>query len=169
MVSNFYIGNEKVPLLNGIMRFAIRARNDTLWTPAKKVSFFGSLNHDPYCKCGNGRVCNLLHILNNCSYHMVEMTRRRNMMQEKVREAVRKHRNLRNEDFRNNQTVNLEKFDKFNDVDLGEFRMLRPDLQFWVQLGDEGKNRTIWKLFIVEFAIPFDIKLEDVNKNSVEK
>jgi hypothetical protein len=34
-VSNFYIGNIKAPLSNGIMRFAIRARNDTLCTPAK--------------------------------------------------------------------------------------------------------------------------------------
>jgi hypothetical protein len=41
MVSNFYIGNEKVPLLNGIMRFAIRSRNDTLWIPAKKLQFLG--------------------------------------------------------------------------------------------------------------------------------
>jgi hypothetical protein len=32
--------------------------------------------------------------------------------------------------------------------------MLRPDLQFWISIGDENKKEKIWKLFIVEFGIP---------------
>jgi hypothetical protein len=125
------------------MRFAIRARNDTLWTPAKKACLFGHINHDSYCKCGNGRVCNLLHDLNNCKFHTVEMTRRHNMVQDRVQEAVRKQRKLKDEDFRNNQRISLAKFDKFKDVDMGRFGALRPDLPFWVRLSDEDKRKEV--------------------------
>jgi hypothetical protein len=86
-ISNFYVGNSKAPLSNSIMRFALRARNDTLWTPAKKAALFGNLKHDPYCKCSNGKVCNLLHVLNNCNYHMVQMTERHNIVQNWIQEA----------------------------------------------------------------------------------
>jgi hypothetical protein len=142
-VSNFYVGNSKAPLSNSIIRFALRARNEILWTPARKAQIFGLEKHDPYCKCSNHRVCNTLHILNNCNYHMVEMTRRHNMVQERLVEAIKKCRKLKNDDFRNNQTVNFDKFECLGDIDLREHNMLRPDLQFWIPLGDENKKKKI--------------------------
>jgi hypothetical protein len=151
------------------MRFALRARNDTLWTPAKKAALFGSQRHDPFCKCANGRVCNLLYILNNCNYRMVQMTERHNMVQNWIKEAVKKSRKLNEEDFRVNQTVTLDKFEKLRDIDTRRFGALRPDLQYWVKLGDEDKRRDIWKLFIVEFAITFGRKDLDEYHNTLEK
>jgi hypothetical protein len=65
--------------------------------------------------------------------------------------------------------VSLEKFEKFKDVSLGEYGSLRPDLQFWVKIGDEDKRKEIWKMLVVEFAIPFGRKVEDEYKNSMEK
>jgi hypothetical protein len=117
-VSNFYVGNSKAPFSNSIIRFAPRARNETLWTPTMKTSIFGFEKHDPYCKYANHKVCNTLHILNNCNYHMIEMTRRHNMVQERLVEALKKHMKLKDEDFRNNQTVSLDKFECLGDIDL---------------------------------------------------
>jgi hypothetical protein len=47
----------------------------------------------------------------------------------------------KNEDFGNNQTLYLEKFDTLKNIDFGEFRLLRSDLQFWVSFGDEEKKK----------------------------
>jgi hypothetical protein len=74
---------------------------------------------------------------------MVEMTRRHNMVQEMLVEAIKRHGKLKNEDFRNNQTVSLEKFESLRDIDLREFSMLRPDLQYWIPVGDENKKKKI--------------------------
>jgi hypothetical protein len=35
-VPNFFISNPKAPNADSLIRFTLRARNDTLWTPAKK-------------------------------------------------------------------------------------------------------------------------------------
>jgi hypothetical protein len=86
--------------------------------PVRKASIFGFEKHDPYCKCSNHKVCIILHILNDCSYNMVEMTRRHSMVQERLVEAIRRHRKLKNEDFRNSQTTSLDKFESLSDIDL---------------------------------------------------
>ncbi len=92
---------------NGIIRFAVRTRNETLWTPVRKALIFVSEEHNPFCVYGNHRVCNSLLILNNCHYHLVDMTRRYNMLQEKLVEEIKKHKKLKVADFRNNQTVSI--------------------------------------------------------------
>jgi hypothetical protein len=97
------------------------------------------------------------------------MTDMPNMVQNKIQEADKKHRKLSNEDFRNNQTVSFEKFEKLKYIDVRMFGALRPDLQFWMKLGEEGKQKDIWKLFIVEFAITFGRKLEREFNNILEK
>jgi hypothetical protein len=48
MNSNFYMGNSKFILSNSIIRFAIRTRNDTLRTPARKARIFGAENNNPF-------------------------------------------------------------------------------------------------------------------------
>jgi hypothetical protein len=91
------------------------------------------------------------------------------MVQERLVEAIKKHRKLKDDDFRNNQTVSLDKFECLGDIDLREYSMLRPDLQFWVPVGDENNNKKIWKLFIVKFAILFGRKEELMNKDTLQK
>jgi hypothetical protein len=97
------------------------------------------------------------------------MTERHNMVQDWIKEAVKKNRKLKDEDFRTNQTVNLEKFDKLKNIDIKQFGNIRPDLQYWVKLGDEDKKRDIWKLFLVEFAITFGKRDTDEYHNSLDK
>jgi hypothetical protein len=97
------------------------------------------------------------------------MTERHNMVQDWIKGAVKKNRKLKEEDFRNNQTVVLDKFEKLKNIDVRSFGALRPDLQFWVKLGDEDKRKDIWKLFIVEFAITFGKRDTDEYHNSLEK
>jgi hypothetical protein len=46
------------------------------------------------CTYRNKRFCDLLHILNNYTYSMKEMTVRHNMIQEVLVNDVRKHRRL---------------------------------------------------------------------------
>jgi hypothetical protein len=97
------------------------------------------------------------------------MTDRHNMVQNRIQETVRKQRKIKDEDFRNNQTVSLEKFEKLKNIDTRTYGPLRPDLQYCVKLGNEGKSKDICKLFIVEFAIPFGRKVDDECQNSLEK
>jgi uncharacterized protein YdcH (DUF465 family) len=167
-ISNFYVGNGKAPLSNSFIRFALRARNDTLWTPAKKAALFGIEKHTPYCSCSNGRVRNLLHVLNNCNYHMTQMTERHNMVQDWIKEAVKKNRKLKEEDFRNNQTVVFDKFEKLKSFDVKQFGALEPNSQYWVKLGDEDKKKEIWKPFMVELAITFGKRDTDEYHNSLD-
>jgi hypothetical protein len=92
--SNFYVGNCKSPVSDALERFSIRAINDTLWTPAKKVAIFKEQYSSACCGCNNKRFCNLLHILNNCNYNMEYMTYRHNAVQERLVEAITKHRKI---------------------------------------------------------------------------
>jgi hypothetical protein len=97
-VSNFFISNPKAPNSDSLIRFTLKARNDTLWTPARKAMIFKNDGPDTRCTCGNRRFCDLLHILNNCAYNMEKMTVRHNMIQEVLVEAVRKHRKISTEE-----------------------------------------------------------------------
>jgi hypothetical protein len=90
-VSNFFISKPKTPNADSLIIFTLRARNDTLWTSARKAMIFKNEGIDRKCTCGNRRFCDLLHILNNCAYNMKEITERHNMIQEVIVEAIRKH------------------------------------------------------------------------------
>jgi hypothetical protein len=91
------------------------------------------------------------------------------MVQDWIKEAVKKNRKLKEEDFRNNQTVVFDKCEKLKNIDVKQFGALRPDLQYWVKLGDEYKKKEIWKLFMVEFAITFGKRDTDEYHNSLDK
>jgi hypothetical protein len=80
-VSNFFISNARAPKADSLIRFTLRARNDTLRTPARKTMIFKENGPDTSCSCGNRRFRDLLHILNNCAYNLKEMTVRQNMIQ----------------------------------------------------------------------------------------
>jgi hypothetical protein len=93
-VSNFFISNLKSPNADSLIRFTLRARNDTLWTPARKAMIFKENGPETNCSCWNRRFCDLLHILNNCAYNLKEMTVRHNMIQEVLVDAIKKHRKI---------------------------------------------------------------------------
>jgi hypothetical protein len=109
-VSNFFISNPKAPNADSLIKFTLGARNDTLWTPARKAMIFKNQGIDTSCTCGNRRFCDLLHILNNCAYNMKEMTERHNMIQEVLVEAIRKHRKIPAEEILTNKGINDGKF-----------------------------------------------------------
>jgi hypothetical protein len=111
-VSNFFISNSKAPNADSLIRFTLRARNDTLWTPARKAMIFKNVGIDTKCTCGNRRFCHLLHILNNCAYNMKEMTERHNLIQEVLVEAIRKHRKVPTEEILTNKGISYGKFQK---------------------------------------------------------
>jgi hypothetical protein len=79
-VSNFFISNPKAPNADSLIRFTLRARNDTLWTPGRKAIIFKESGIDTKCSCGNRRFWDLLHILNNCAYNLKEMAMRHNLI-----------------------------------------------------------------------------------------
>jgi hypothetical protein len=54
-VSHFFIGICKDPIKDWLLRFTIRARNDTLWTPAKQAMINRSSRLVTGCSCRNGR------------------------------------------------------------------------------------------------------------------
>jgi hypothetical protein len=93
-VSNFFISNTRAPNADSLIGFTLRARNDTLWTSARKAMVFKENGPDTSCSCGNRRFCDLLHILNNCASNLKKMIVRHNMIQEVLVEAIKKHRIL---------------------------------------------------------------------------
>jgi hypothetical protein len=54
-VSNFFISNPRTPNADSLIRFTLRARNDTLWTPAIKAIIFKENGPNTSCSCGNRR------------------------------------------------------------------------------------------------------------------
>jgi hypothetical protein len=93
-VSNFFTSNPKAANTDIFIRFTLRARNDRLWTSARKAMIFKEKGPTTSCSCGNIRFCDLLHILNNCAYNLKEMTVRNNMIQEVLVDAIKKHRKI---------------------------------------------------------------------------
>jgi hypothetical protein len=104
-VPNFFISNSKAPNADSLIRFTLRARNDTLWTPARKAATFKENEPATSCSCGSRKFCDLLHILNNCAYNLKEMTVRHNMIQEVLVDAIRKHRKISSEEILVNKEI----------------------------------------------------------------
>jgi hypothetical protein len=109
-----------------LIRFPIRVRNDTLWTPARKATIFKKEGPSPSCMRVNKRLCDLLHILNNCAFNMKKMTVRYNMIQKILVNAVRKHRKLRADEIWANKEIDFGRFKKETDESI---------------LGEEAKQR----------------------------
>jgi hypothetical protein len=65
-ISSFFIGNCKAPVNDHLIRFVIRARNDTLWTKARSAMCNQSIS--PFCECHREGYANLCHTLNCCLY-----------------------------------------------------------------------------------------------------
>ncbi|GMO18297.1 MAG: hypothetical protein Ta2E_09330 [Mycoplasmoidaceae bacterium] len=151
VISNFYIGNCKAPTKDYLLRFSIRARNDTLWTPAKKAIM--NRNNNPYCNCQNHRYCNTLHILNNCMFNMKGMTERHDKVQNRMVEAIEKHRKVAKDEVKVNKAVWID------GLDMEECTKMRPDIQFWTKELENGIE--VNTLNMIEVAIPFGRTLEE--------
>jgi hypothetical protein len=90
-VSNVFIGNPKVLNADSLIRFTKRARNDTLWTSARKLMIYKEDGLPSSRTCGNKRFCDLFYILKNYTYTMKEKTGRQNMIQGLLVDVIRKH------------------------------------------------------------------------------
>jgi hypothetical protein len=169
---NFFISNPKTPNADSLIRFTLRARNDTLWAPAIKAMIFKDSGIDTNCTCGNRRFCGHLHILNNCAYNMKEMITRHNTIQEVIVEAIRKHRKAPREEILTNKGINYGKFQN----ELGKPKLdeneekQRPDIQFWTEVSNEEDKYETSKLFIIEISVPFGKgDQEEEHSNTLKK
>jgi hypothetical protein len=70
-ISNYYFNNSKNFMNEGLMKFLLKARSGTLWTPERKHQIMQEPNTCPK-ECGH--VGTLMHILNACPHTMNEMT-----------------------------------------------------------------------------------------------
>jgi hypothetical protein len=159
-ISNFYITNYNAPMSNALIRFALRCRNDTLWTPARKALIYGG-NFDPCCKCGNHRYADLLHIINNCAFNMEKMTKRHNMIQLRMVEAIVKYKKITREEIHENQSIKFEE-EELKHIDMVNYSRLRPDLWYWIQ--EEEKR----KLIIIEISVPFGKTNNEIDEDSLK-
>jgi hypothetical protein len=73
-ISNYFFNNNKNFMNEGLIRFIIKARSGTLWTPERKKRIL----HEPDDRCPRncGKIGTLSHILNSCTYCFREMTER---------------------------------------------------------------------------------------------
>jgi hypothetical protein len=168
--SSFFISNPRVPNADSLIRFTLRARNDTLWTSPRKAMIFKEKGSDTSCSCGNRRFCDLLHILNNCVYNLNETAVRHNMIQEVLVEAIKKHRKINTEEMLTNKEIDFGKFknELGKSILKGEEVWQRPDIQFWANISKEDDIIETWKLIIVEIAVPFGRDKEDVHSNALK-
>jgi hypothetical protein len=86
--SNFFIGHCKAPTSDAIVKFAMRARTNSL--PTKAILLKAGKTHNGNCAmCGHLETLN--HILNGCRHRLQKMTDRHNMICNILVEAVLKH------------------------------------------------------------------------------
>jgi hypothetical protein len=152
--SNFMLGNCKAPVSDFILKFLIRARANTLWTPAVKAARRQSFQGSTYCRCTNGRKCNLLHILNNCGFNFKLMTERHNLVIQKLCEGIDSRKNRINVIHENKELVVDEYLQNG-----GTFKSkIRSDAWFWTQ------DENISKIWIVEVKCPFGRKMDEESR-----
>jgi hypothetical protein len=73
-ISNYFFNNNKNFMNEGLIRFIIKSRSGTLWTPERKRRILHEQSDEYPRKCG--KVGTLSHILNSCPYCFREMTER---------------------------------------------------------------------------------------------
>jgi hypothetical protein len=144
-VSNFMLGNCKAPVTDFVLKFIIRARVNTLWTPAVRAARVHSYHGPVNCNCSNGRKCNLLHILNNCNLNLARMTLRHNMVSGKLVEGIELRKDLSGAIFENKKLVVDEMLKEGKEFD----SRIRPDIWFWTE------DENVKKLWIIEIKCPF--------------
>ncbi|GMO18758.1 MAG: hypothetical protein Ta2E_09580 [Mycoplasmoidaceae bacterium] len=167
--SNFYVENYRGPMKDYLFKFSIRVKNDTLWTPAKKAIINKGDHLDPNCSCGNGRLCNILHILNNCARNGNEMNKRHNRIQGRIVEAIEKHLEIGKEKIKLNKAIKAssEDFGELQTINLEQFALLRPDIEFWLIQMKSGIE--VRKLNLIEISVPFGKSVDETNEITLQR
>jgi hypothetical protein len=73
-ILNFLFNFNKKFVNEGVIRFMIRGRTNTLWTPERKARCIGKSESYLCSNCGINATGKLGHILNSCTHNFNEMT-----------------------------------------------------------------------------------------------
>jgi hypothetical protein len=140
--SNFFIGNCKAPTSDGIVKFAIRARTNSL--PTRVILKKARRVRDDSClMCTRRQPETLQHVLNGCRKRFQKMTYRHNQICKILAQAILKHQHR--PIIKYNSTIILpQKRQRLPE----DTRILKPDIWF----EREGE------LFIIEVTIPYGSK-----------
>jgi hypothetical protein len=94
------------------------------------------------------------------------MTDRHNAVQQRVVEAVIKHRRVSKDKINENMTIKMNKeWDEICGISMDEFQKMRPDVWYWL----EDEERRERKLIIIEFAIPYGKKTDDITGDTLKE
>jgi hypothetical protein len=81
---------------------------------------------------------------------------RYDMIQERIKEAVMKHRDIVEDEIKLNSRVEVGGDFGLSRIDMDEFALLRPDMSFWAK--EEKDGIELRKLMLVEISVPFGRK-----------
>jgi hypothetical protein len=188
-VSNFYFNNNKSMINEAVIRFLIKARSGTLWTPQRLNLIFKSKENDGLCKrCGKA-IGTLSHILNSCEKSFDAMTDRHNDVVKIMAQSLKQNKNemlnlAENKDnkYRGkygwNSRIRLPfPYNKkmqtkdFSDQEMDEDIKQRPDLWFY-RLEEVKQNKVVSKvlrLHLIEVTVPFGAASIEFAKNDEGK
>jgi hypothetical protein len=94
------------------------------------------------------------------------MTNRHNAVQQKVVEAIMKHRKVLKEGIKENMTIKMNKeWEEVKDIQLGIYQKLRPDVWYWL----EDEERRERKLIVIEFAIPYGKRTDEITGDTLKE
>jgi hypothetical protein len=162
-MSNFIFSDTSAPLSDGIAKFIIKGRNDTVWTPAGKHALFKE--GDGICQ----RIGNLKHYINCCTNKLISYTYRHNNVGKIIAQAINNHNpqdivKSENGNLLNwNQELKLPKNIRTTEKDINveavpeEEGKRRPDIWFY-RIEKDKVNGIIKKKLVcnlVEVTIPW--------------
>lgn len=154
IVSDSFISNNRGNYKDYIIRFILKARFGTLWNPALQSIMMKERNGSEYCQCHKGGYCNTAHILNACSYNTQGIIDTHDMVCNRLKEAIRIHRKIPNEEiFVNKAVIVNQKYEDLRYMNIDAIRRMKPDIQFWTE---ERTNGIVTRTFhIVEVNVPY--------------
>ena len=135
-ISNFWLKSNSV-MADSIVKFAVKARTNSLMTGFLKAKRNDPTNQNSLCKrCGN--IETLHHILNGCPRNKASLIKRHDAVQGVLTKYLIDHKRM---NVHQNQSIRGRGGERIN----GPNATLRPDLWWW------ENNR----LMVAEFTIPY--------------
>jgi hypothetical protein len=92
---------------------------------------------------------------------------RHDMIHERIKEAIIKHREIGEDDIKFNSRVEISREFGLERFDMEEFALLRPDMSFWVK--EEKDGIEMRKLMLIEISIPFGRKGKAEDYDTLEE
>lgn len=146
-VSSFFL-KPKTHMADSIVKFAIRARTNSLMTGSLKSKRINPTNQNYLCKrCGG--IETLHHILNGCPHNKASLIKRHDTVQSVLSKYLIDHKHL---NVHQNQSIRGRGGERID----GPRATLRPDLWWW-------END---RLMVAEFTIPYGM-LTDLDGESI--